>query len=91
MNIQPGQIYRSLTNRHAHGGGPVRIKVVGEPHTIPGGWNFGKVDVVTLTETGREIRRRNIEVTQLHDSATTKDGKPRRTGYVLEQSEGEAA
>lgn len=85
--IQPGQTYRSLTNRRAHGGGPVRIKVVGVPQTIPGVWGFGKVDVVTLTETGREIRRRAIETTQLHATATTKTGQPRRTGYVLDTPE----
>lgn len=84
--IQPGQIYRSLSNRHHPVDGPTRIKVVGEPGTIPGGGHkFGKVDVVTLTKAGREIRRRAIEISQLHDSDTTRDGQPRRTGYVLEE------
>lgn len=83
--IQPGQIYRSLSNRHHPVDGPTRIKVVGKPNVIPGVGGFGKVAVVTLTRTGREVRRRSIEMTQLHDSATTRDGQPRRTGYVLEQ------
>ncbi|TFI30153.1 hypothetical protein [Streptomyces sp. 4R-3d] len=78
--IQPGQTYRSADPR----GGP-RIKVVGEPISVAGLHNSGKVDVVTLTKDGREIRRRPIEVTQLHATATTRDGTPRRTGYVLEQ------
>jgi hypothetical protein len=82
--IQPGQTYRSLGDPYPYDE-PRRIKVVGNPVTWPGLYDFGKVDVVTLTETGREIRRRAIEVTQLHESATTKTGKPRRTGYVLEQ------
>ncbi|TXS22431.1 hypothetical protein EAO70_06110 [Streptomyces sp. adm13(2018)] len=82
--IQPGQIYRSLSNRHHPADGPVRIKVVRTPGTIPGVWGFGKVDIVTLTKTGREIRRRAIEASQLHATATTKDGRPRRTGYVLD-------
>lgn len=83
--IQPGQTYRSLSNRHHPCDGPRRIKVVGKPGTVPGIWGFGKVDVVTLTEDGREIRRRAIEISQLHDSPTTASGQPRRTGYTLEQ------
>ncbi|WP_405824163.1 hypothetical protein OG705_29020 [Streptomyces sp. NBC_00838] len=83
--IQPGQIYRSLSNRHHPADGPTRIKVVGEPISIAGLHNSGKVDVVTLTKDGREIRRRPIEVTQLHATNTTRDGKPRRAGYLLEQ------
>lgn len=84
MTIQPGQIYRSLGDPYPYTE-PRRIKVVGKPITTPGLYNSGKVDVVTLTETGREIRRRAIECTQLHDSPTTGDGQPRRTGYALEQ------
>lgn len=83
--IQPGQTYYSLGDPYPYDQ-PRRIKVVGKPGTVPGGHAFGKVDVVTLTETGREIRRRAIEVTQLHESATTTDGQPRRTGYALEES-----
>ena len=82
--IQPGQIYYSLGDPYPYTG-PRRIKVVGKPITITGLYNSGKVDVVTITATGREIRRRAIEVTQLHDSPTTRDGQPRRTGYALEQ------
>lgn len=83
--IQPGQIYRSLSSRHHPADGPTRIRIVGKPITTPGLHGCGKVDVVTLTKTGREIRRRAIDVTQLHATATTRDGKPRRTGYALEQ------
>ena len=82
--IKSGQVYRSLGDPYPYDE-PRRIKVIGEPGTVPGGGHiFGKVDVVTLTETGREIRRRAIDVSQLHDSDTTSDGKTRRTGYVLE-------
>lgn len=84
MNIQPGQIYRALGDPYPYTE-PRRIKVVGKPITISGLYNSGKVDIVTLTETGREIRRRAIEVAQLHDSPTTRNGQPRRTGYALEQ------
>lgn len=84
QRVTPGQIYRSLDDPYPYPE-PRRIKIVGEPNTIPGGWSFGKVDVVTLTENGRELRRRTLEVTQLHDSDTTDSGKPRHTGYVLEQ------
>lgn len=83
--IQPGQMYRSLSNRHHPVDGPTRIKVVSTPITIPGVWGYGKVTVVTITRSGREVRRRSIEASQLHATATTRDGQPRRTGYVLEQ------
>jgi hypothetical protein len=83
--IQPGQTYRSVQPiasdpRDGHR----RIEVVGTPGRIPGVWGFGKVDVVTLTADGRKVRRRAIEASQLHATATTRDGQPRRNGYVLE-------
>lgn len=81
--IQRGQVYRSLGDPYPYDE-PRRIKVVGEPITTWGRYGYGKVDVVTITANGREIRRRAIEVSQLHDSAVTREGKPRRTGYVLE-------
>ncbi|MGX1129931.1 hypothetical protein RKD49_002121 [Streptomyces glaucescens] len=84
IGIQPGQIYRSLGDPYPCSE-PRRIKIVGTPGRTPGMYGFGKVDVVTITETGREIRRRAIETTQLHATPTTRDGKPRRTGYALEQ------
>lgn len=84
MSIKPGQIYRSLSNRHHPCDGPTRIKVVDLPGTTPGVWGFGKVDVVTVTAAGREIRRRAIATSQLHETATTRNGQPRRTGYVLD-------
>ncbi|MFK0154268.1 hypothetical protein ACIQVK_19610 [Streptomyces sp. NPDC090493] len=83
--IQPDQTYRSCQPVHSE---PeprrTRIKVVGQPGRIPGVWGFGKVDVVTLADDGRELRRRAIRMDQLHETATTYDGKPRRTGYVRE-------
>lgn len=82
--IRPGQIYRSLGDPYPYSE-PRRIKVVSEPETLLGICLVGKVDVVTLTQDGRELRYRAIEVTQLHDSDATIDGQPRRTGYVLDQ------
>ncbi|MFI5739176.1 hypothetical protein ACIA9I_12475 [Streptomyces anulatus] len=83
--IQPGQTYRSASpiksdpqQRHT------RIKVVDELIGKPGVYGLNKVDIVTITDNGREIRRRAVEVTQLHTTATTRDGTPRRTGYVQE-------
>ncbi|WP_282792933.1 hypothetical protein [Streptomyces sp. CC224B] len=84
MPIESDQTYRSLGDPYPDSE-PRRIKVVGEVQSVPGVWGYGKVDVVTLTDDGREIRRRAIEASQLHESATTKDGKPRHTGYVLER------
>lgn len=83
--IEQGQIYRSCQPvrsepepRHT------RIKVVGKPIATWGRYGYGKVDIVTLTDDGREIRRRRIRMDQLHDSPTARDGQPRRTGYALE-------
>lgn len=64
----------------------IRIRVVGEPITTFGRYGYGKVDVVTIAADGREVRRRALEASQLHATATTRDGRLRRTGYVLEAS-----
>ena len=69
--IQPGQTYRSLDPR----GGP-RIRI--EKYT-PGSNRAHVVDA----DTGKRFRQ--ILVTALHGSPTTRDGQPRRTGYALEQ------
>jgi hypothetical protein len=45
---------------------------------------YGKVPVATVTEDGREVRHRPLSADQLHDTALTRDGSPRRTGYVLD-------
>lgn len=52
--------------------------------SIPGVYGFGSVSIVTLEEGGGEVRMRSIKVDQLHSSALTADGQPRRNGYVLE-------
>lgn len=82
--IEPGQTYRSLGDPYPHDE-PRRIKVVGEPIPTWGRYGgYGKVDIVTLTADGREIRRRAIEASQLHAGPIGRNGKPLRTGYVLE-------
>ncbi|MFJ4624265.1 hypothetical protein [Streptomyces sp. NPDC088812] len=83
--IEPGQIYRSLGDPYPYTE-PRRIKVVGDPITTWGRYGYGKVDVVTLTTDGREIRRRAIETSQLHAGPIGHHGRPLRTGYVLEES-----
>ena len=66
--IESGQVYRSCDPR----GGPlVRIVAV----------YANSVDVVDAQD-GKRPRR--ILAKFLHDSPTTRDGKPRRTGYALE-------
>lgn len=85
MTIQPGQIYRSLSNRHHPADGPVRIKVVGAPSPYNlNRYEHGRATVVTLTRNGREIRKRRINASQLHATPLTPNGQPRRTGYVLD-------
>ena len=66
--IQPGQIYRSADPRNPN----ARLRV----QTI----EVNRADVFYL-HTGRAG---SILVHQLHASPTTKNGQPRRTGYVLE-------
>lgn len=70
--IQPGQVYKSCDPR----GGPTIRIVCYEP-----GWN--RADVVDAI-TGKNPRR--IIVRDLHESATTHAGAPRRTGYALKKT-----
>jgi len=83
MSIHAGQIYQSVSNRHHPVDGPVRIRVVSEPSRFHGVYGYGKVQVETVRPDGTGVRRRRIELTQLHESATTRAGEPRRNGYVL--------
>ncbi|WP_328313120.1 hypothetical protein OG432_24575 [Streptomyces sp. NBC_00442] len=73
MTIEPGQIYRSCDPRDIP---PIRVSVAA---CLPGSNRVDVVDAVT----GK--RPRSILATAFHDSPLTRDGKPRRTGYVLEQ------
>ena len=44
------------------------------------------VSVATITPDGREVRPRSIQASQFHESAITIEGKPRKTGYILERN-----
>lgn len=68
--IQPGQTYRSLDPR---GGPRIRIKAYTPGHP--------RAHIVDAHD-GKRFRQ--ILVTALHDSDTTKTGVKRRTGYALE-------
>lgn len=68
--IAPGQVYRSCD---PHGGPRIRVTAY-----TPGDARAHVVDA----DTGK--RPRQMLVTQLHESALTRAGRPRRTGYVLE-------
>lgn len=57
------------------------IKVV----DVYGDSRSGKVGVVTLTDDGRELRRRDMDVSVLHQSRFTRDGAVRRAGYALDE------
>lgn len=70
MTIQPGQTYRSCDPR----GGP-RIRITSYR---PGDARARVVDAYD----GKRFRQ--ILVSALHDSDTTKTGVKRRTGYALE-------
>lgn len=68
--IQPGQTYRSADPRDN-----IRIRITAY---TPGRNRAHVVDAVT----GK--RPRPILVRNIHTSAVTKTGQPRRTGYILE-------
>lgn len=86
--IQPGQTYQSVNPVRRYPQPEYRrIKVVSTPITIPGVYGYGKVEVVTVTSAGREVRRRSVEASELHASPLTANGHPRRTGYVLEHGQ----
>lgn len=72
MTIQPGQIYRSC--KPSANGFRIRIISVGS-------LSARAVDA----SNGRPLLYR-VQLSNLHDSATTKTGQPRRAGYALEQS-----
>lgn len=80
-SIEAGQVFR----RHD----PVenvitRIRVKAVTRHGSGLYGAGTAQVVTLTEDGREVRPRRIKLDQLHLGPIGKNGRPRRTGYVLE-------
>lgn len=77
--VEKGQVYVSAKTLPS--GEPRRIVVVYVPH-----YYNGKVGVATLTEGGRKLRRRQMDIHSLHQSGTTRDGNPRLNGYYLEGS-----
>lgn len=80
--IIEGQVYESVSDRvPAPGrpdGIPRRIRIAREPIR----WH-GKVFVETVQSDGRRVRGRWMETSDLHASAMTRYGEPRRRGYVL--------
>lgn len=68
--IQPGQTYYALD------GSGYRYRI--EHHT-PGSEILPVTDLATN-------KPKQIKAATLHDTPTTHDGQPRRTGYALEQS-----
>jgi hypothetical protein len=70
--ITEGQIYRSCDPRDNP---PIRLRV---EYYEPGDVRAHVVDA----ETGKRSRRPLVD--RLHETATTKSGAPRWTGYILE-------
>lgn len=77
-SIEPGQEYQAC-NPLDH----IRIRVLSAP--FPGVTGRPGVTIATLTATGREIRKRTINAGALHETATTRTGQPRISGYRLVQ------
>jgi hypothetical protein len=88
--IQPGQEYETCqpTYYGSRGEEHTRIRVVGKPNVTVGAYGFGKVFVVTVTADGRELRRRLIDMIQLHATGVTGSGQPRKNGYRLVKDAG---
>lgn len=83
--IQHGQIYRSCKPTPSMPGEHyIRIRIKNWAPYGAGHYGAGKAFVVTVCEDGMEMRPRSISLDQLHGSPLTRDGQPRRTGYVLE-------
>jgi hypothetical protein len=80
-DIRPGQVYVACD-----GSGRL-IRVLSRVNNTPGLHGFGKVDVETMSSDGRGLRFRAIEARQLHATAATRNGQPRRTGYHLTPEE----
>ncbi|MFC1420782.1 hypothetical protein [Streptacidiphilus cavernicola] len=86
MAIELGRIYRAVRPTPSMPGEQfIRIRVTARGPSFPA-WGWSKVRVETVLPDGTGIRERAIEATQLHDSPLTRDGQPRRTGYVRETS-----
>lgn len=85
MTVSYGQVYRACAPvRSEPRDRYIRIKVVGHPILTVGLYGYGKVEIATLTDDGREVRHRAIECSELHDTKFTLAGDERRTGYYLE-------
>ncbi|MGE7438010.1 hypothetical protein [Kitasatospora sp. NPDC001175] len=72
--IQPGRTYQQCDSRVIV---PTRIRI----DKI----DADRADFTYLTTNRPGVIHGAIRLNQLHDSPTTRDGRPRRTGYALEQ------
>lgn len=72
--IEPGQTYRQC---HPQGGRTARILIRKVGPT--------QAEVAHLDTGRRGLVIDAVSLNQLHDSPTTRDGRPRRTGYALEK------
>ncbi|WP_228978533.1 hypothetical protein [Streptomyces sp. DH12] len=81
MSETRARLEKDVVFRHVITG--ARVKVTSSPRNWPL-YGHGKAQVVTLTVDGREVRPRAVEACQFHATAYTRDGQPRRTGYVQE-------
>lgn len=77
--VEKGQVYVSA--QPLPNGQRRRVVVVHVPY-----YYNGKVGVATLTAGDRKLRRREMSIHSLHQSAITRDGNPRLNGYYLEGS-----
>ncbi len=77
--IEGGQVYVQVKSDY-YTGERRRIVVL----RAPGLSDRRKALVATLTENGRRIRARWINVAELHEDILTRHGHPRRNGYALE-------
>lgn len=79
--IEPGQEYATCAALPDD----FHIRIKSNP-TPTGRWGIPCVNVVTISQDGRELRPRSLPTRHLHPTATRPGGKARKSGYVLVQN-----
>ncbi|MFJ3159688.1 hypothetical protein [Streptomyces kanasensis] len=77
MSETRARLEKDVVFRHVITG--VRVKVTSSPL-----YGHGRGQIVALTDDGRAVRPREVGAGQFHAAACTREGQPRRTGYVQE-------
>jgi hypothetical protein len=77
------RIERNQTYRCVVPGRSTRIRILGVTPWGAGCYGRGTATVVTVHDDGCETGLRTVSLDKLHTDPLTRDGQPRRSGYVL--------